>query len=160
MVRDVINTLEKEYGKISVTTGSNHMYCGMDLIFTDREVHINMVEYLKDVINEFGSETCAKKVSLPAALHLFNVDPNQLALDDEKSIIFHKMVAKLLFVSKHSRPNIQVAIAFLTTRVTKPDVDDWEKLVRLLCYLNSTIDLKLKLSIQNFRVVKWWVDAS
>ena len=96
----------------------------------------------------------------PAALHLFNIDPNQLPIADDKKVIFYNMVAKLLFVSKRGRPGIQVTIAFLTTRVTKPDIDNWKKLVWLLCYINSTIDLKLKLSITDFRSIKWWVNAS
>ena len=57
--------------------------------------------------------------------------------------IFHTYVAKMLFVSKRGRPDIQVAIASLSTRVTEPDTDDWKKLVRLMRYVNATLDLVL-----------------
>eukprot|EP00980_Cylindrotheca_fusiformis_P003597 scaffold800_cov138-Cylindrotheca_fusiformis.AAC.2 len=70
------------------------------------------------------------------------------------------ITAKLLFVSRRARPDIQVAISFLTSRVTKADRDDWKKLKRVLQYLNWTIDMPLTLSIDNLCVVKTWVDAA
>jgi hypothetical protein len=69
-------------------------------------------------------------------------------------------VAKLLFVSKMGRPDIQVAIAFLTSHMTAMEDDDWKKLHPLLKYLHSTIPLPLILSIDNFSIIKTWVDAS
>ncbi len=38
-------------------------------------------------------------------------------------------------MSKHARPDVSTAIAFLTTRVRAPDVDDWKKLSHLMEYL-------------------------
>jgi hypothetical protein len=44
---------------------------------------------------------------------------------------FHNLVAKTLYVSKHARPDVSTTIAFLTTRVRAPDVDDWREEVEL-----------------------------
>ena len=39
--------------------------------------------------------------------------------------------------------------------------DDWKKLLRVLRYLDATINsLKLYISMNNLNVVHWWVDAS
>ncbi len=51
-------------------------------------------------------------------------------------------------------------MAFLTTRVKNPDEDDWGKLKRVLRYLNRTKYLKLKLSVDNYGMLKWYVDGS
>ena len=160
VVNDIIEALEKEYSKMTVTTGDRYTYCGMDLVYTNGEVQIGMTVYLKDTLSEFKYEDCRKKVNSQAALHLFNVNPKKLKLDDEKKTLFHKMIAKLLFVSKQGRSDIQVAIAFLTTRLSDPDIDDWKKLARLMRYINSTTNLKFRFSIQDFRAIKWWVDTS
>ena len=64
-------------------------------------------------------------------------------------------MAKLLYFSKCGRPDIQVAVAFLSTRVTDPDLDDWKKLIRLARYVNSTLGLILILSVDSFNLVKW-----
>ena len=105
-------------------------------------------------------EDCSKSVTTPAATHLFEVDNNQEKLNTLMKQIFHTYVAKLLFVSKRGRPDIQVAIAFLSTRVTIPDTDDWKKLVRLMRYINATLQLVLTVSVDCFNAIKWWVDVS
>ena len=64
------------------------------------------------------------------------------------------------FVCKRSRPDTQVAVTFLTTRVRKPDKDDWKKLIRLVKYISSTVEMKLTLSSNNTNIVKWWLDGS
>jgi hypothetical protein len=51
-------------------------------------------------------------------------------------------------------------VAFLTTRVKEPDMDDWGKLKRVLKYLNGTKYFKLKLSMENLGMLKWYVDGS
>ena len=117
-----------------------------------------MIDYLKDTVAEFP-EKYEVTITTPAAIHLFDVNKKQEKLDNAKKQLFHTYVAKLLFVSKRGRPDIQVAIAFLSTRAIEPDIDDWKKLTRLLRYINSTIDLVLTLSVENFNTVKWWVDA-
>ena len=42
----------------------------------------------------------------------------------------------------------------------EPDDSDWSKLTRMMKYLNGTKDKVLKLSADNLRVVKWYVDAA
>ena len=81
-------------------------------------------------------------------------------LDKEKSDNFHSVTASLLFISRRSRIDIQTAVGYLTTRVSHPNKDDWNKLKRLLQYLRGTIDLKLTLGADNMKKMKSWVDVS
>ena len=60
----------------------------------------------------------------PAALHLFNVDDGAEKIDEEKAQLFHHLVTKLLYLSQRSRQDIQMAVAFLCTRVRDSDTDD------------------------------------
>ncbi len=41
-----------------------------------------------------------------------------------------------------------------------PDEDDWGKLKQVLKYLNGTKHLKLTLTVENLRLLKWYVDGS
>ena len=74
--------------------------------------------------------------------------------------VFHTFVAKGLFMSKRSRPDIQPTIAVLATRVKEPTTDDWKKLLRLMKYINGTKSYSLTLRADDLHVVKWYVDAS
>ena len=113
-----------------------------------------MKEYLLEAIDEFKINY-SKKASTPAAIHLFEVNDNKPMLPKDKQLIFHRTTAKLLFVSKRGRPDIQVAVAFLTTRVTKSNEDDWKKLARLMRYIHGTVDTMLTLLADEFNVIKW-----
>ncbi len=68
------------------------------------------------------------------------------------------MTYQLLFAADRAQCDIQTAVSFLTTRVQKPNEDDWAKLVRVLQYLNSTRYLKLILSADaiNF-AIRWYM---
>ena len=113
------------------------------------------------LIAEF-QEMITGKAAMPAADHLFTVRDRKegRALKEERALVFHHTVAQLLFMSTRARCNIQMAVAFLMTRVTSPDKDDWGKLKRVLKYLNGTKYLKLKLSVDYLGLLKWYVDGS
>ena len=123
VVRDIIHLLEQEYRKMTVMTGEVLTYCGMTLIFKNKSVVVDMKEYLREAMEELDMEY-GRKVTTPAANHLFDVNKHQFKLDEDRKKLFHRITAKLLLVSKRGRPDIQVALSFLTTRVTQPDEDD------------------------------------
>jgi hypothetical protein len=159
----IIDTLNERYGKIApltVTRGDIHEYLGMTLDYScPGKVTIRMDDYVKDILAE-APDDMAGTAATPAAEHLFTVDQDPEYLDDKTSDFFHHMTAKLLFLAKRARPDIQTAIAFLTTRVKRPDKDDYKKLSRVIKYLRGSPDLALTLEGDAAHVVKWWVDAS
>ena len=81
-------------------------------------------------------------------------------LPEEQAVMFHHSVAQLLFLSMRARRDIQTAVLFLTTRVKKPDEDDWGKLRRILMYLKGTRSLRLRLTIDNLSTAHWFIDAA
>ena len=95
----------------------------------------------------------------PAGNDLFSVGTGEI-LNGKLKEDFHTFVAKGLFASKRARPNIQPTIAVLSTRVKEPTKGDWEKLVRLMKYLNGTSKMALTLSANNLHVVWWFVDVA
>ena len=51
-------------------------------------------------------------------------------------------------------------MVFLTTRVKRPDDDNWGKLKHVLKYLKGTRHMRLRLEVDNLGIIQWWVDAS
>jgi hypothetical protein len=91
---------------------------------------------------------------------LFKVDPTVPKLTKEKRELFHTFVAKGLFACKRARPDIQPAIAFLTTRVKEPDKQDWFKLKRMMSFLNKTQEDVLTLTCDDTQTITWHLDAA
>jgi hypothetical protein len=163
VVEGVLRFLNERYGKeapLVVTRGKVHDYLGMTIDYSvDGKVQITMVEYIKEMLEELPADMAGESAT-PAANHLFTIREEPILLDEETSDKFHSYTAKLLFVSKRARPDVQTSVAFLTTRVKSPDEDDYKKLAKCMKYLRATINLPLTMEADDLHVVKWWVDAS
>ena len=164
---DLYQWLQKmygNYGDVTKHTGKVHDYLGMIIDFREKgKVKFDMTKYVKDMIKEFPLDLkSTDTVMTPATEDLFTVKTgkNVKKLQQHQQQSFHTVVAKGLFLCKRARPDIQPTIAWLCSRVKEPDETDWEKLVRLIKYLNGTQDKVLTLSADNLRVLKWFVDAS
>ena len=82
VVRNVIEQLEKEYGKLTDTAGDTYTYCNMNFI-KDSKVIVDMKDYLKEAIAEFKIDY-RKSINSPAAIYLFEVNNNQSKLDNKR----------------------------------------------------------------------------
>lgn len=160
---DLISWFSEKYGKLTPLTvgrGKIHDYLGMKLDFNRRgKVIITMIDFIKELVEEAPSEF-GGMASTPGKKHLFEVNDQCPKLEEERSITFHHFVAKSLFLSRRARPDIQLVVGFLSTRVKAPDEDDWKKLRRLVQYLRQSYELPLTLEADNSRIVKWWIDAA
>ena len=125
------NYLAVIYGeKLTVHRGLVHDYLGMDLDYTTKgKVGVSMIKYVDKILEAF-SEELGSPAATPAAGHLFQVrnDSEVEVVTEHKAQEFHHITAQLLFLSARARRDIQLAVAFLTTRVNKPNMDDWGKL--------------------------------
>ena len=140
--------------------GKVHDYIGMTIDYDhDKAVQLTMIDYIKDMLSELPPDMDGESAT-PAANHLFDVSDSPVPLSEENGQLFHHNFAKLLFLCKRARPDIQTAVAFLCTRVKASDEDDYKKLTRVMRYLRATADMPLTLEADNLQIVEWWVDAS
>jgi hypothetical protein len=101
-----------------------------------------------------------KAVSLPATKDLFNISAASPFLTKSESMIFHSVVAKLLYVSIRARMDLLLAVSFLATRVSKSTQQDQAKLKQLLEYLYGSLDNIFTVGADNLGRFRTWIDAS
>ena len=160
VVDSIIAAIEKQHGKMTVCRGLKHVFVGMNIDFlSSGRLKILMKEYLVEAIEDFG-EDVSRPATSPACKGLFDVDENSKPLLKLKAEKFHSIVAKLLFVCIRARLDTSLAVAFLTTRVSKSTEEDWLKLKRLLRYINCTLDLPRIIAADSLTMFKTWVDAA
>ena len=160
VVDEVITKIEERFGKMTVKRGKQHVFVGMDIDFIEKgKLKISMRNHLEEAIEVFG-EDVTMGATTPATRSLFEVNENLTLLDPKKAELFHHIVAKLLFVARRARIDLQLPIAFLCTRVSKSTEEDWEKLRRVLRYTYRTIDLPRIIGAENISVLQTWVDAA
>ena len=84
-----------------------------------------MVEDLGEKIEEMVT---------PSNRYLYEVNEDCIKLEGKKAEAFHSVSVKALYFMKRTRSDIEPTVVFLTTRVSKSDDDDWNKLKRMLSF--------------------------
>ena len=169
-VEAMIKELEKKFEKVTHEIGPELNYLGQHIKFNnDGSVDVTMDKMMEDIINdaielELIDKHSNKRIKSPGSESLFNIDDELPLMNKEDSDTFHKMVARLLYLSKRVKPEMLLTISFLSTRVTKSTLEDMDKLKRVLEYLrNSQSDgmngIKLKIGDKGM-VVRAFIDAA
>ena len=159
-VSHVIEKIEDRFGEMTVTRGKEHVFLGMNISFhDDGTASIKMKDYIKEAIIHIG-EDITRSATTPAKKNLFEIKEDSVPLTDAGREIFHSVVAKLLYVLKRGRLDIQLPIAFLCTRVSCSTEQDWSKLKRTLEYLRGTLDDFVTFGADDMCKMQTWVDAS
>lgn len=155
----VLNDMTNSFGDITVTRGRKHNYLGMVFNFEQQDsLEISMLSAVEELLN--SCDVGSGIASSPATVNLFRIDASSNLLSTGDKEFFHSVVASLLYLSKRVRPDLLLAISFLTTRVQNPTQQDLCKLMRVLKYLNATKDLVLHLRGDDFLCICAYIDAS
>ena len=164
ILEDFLKDLRDEFGqedKLTENKGLVHEYLG---IMTDysipRKVVFTMFDYLEDVIVEASEDLQHSRLYNPGNDSLMKVDEDSPRLRTKDADLFHRHVARLLFASKRTRPNIQVCVAFLCTRVKAPTEKGYKKLGKVIGYLKKTVHLPLVVGADDSGRLTWNIDAS
>ena len=161
---DFLDNLRTEFGQedeLAETRGRVHEYLGITIDYSlPGKVVFTMFDFLEDVIVEAPDDLKKSRSYYPGNDKLFHVDDESPKLSQERAELFHRIVARLLFASKRARPDIQVCVAFLCTRVKSPNEQDYEKLGRVITYLMNTIHLPLIIGADDSGSMVWNIDAS
>jgi hypothetical protein len=164
VIDSVLADLNDEYGTkkkpLSATTGHVHDYLGVTIDYSEMDkVKFTMYDYLEDILDEMPGDMNGTAPT-PAIDRLFDVDDDSPQLNEKESDFFHRTTARLLFAAKRARPDLQVAVAYLCTRVKSPSQSENRKLTRVIKYLRLTISIPLVLGWDGTGQLKWSVDAS
>ena len=112
-------------------------YLGMKIKFEqdDNAFLISQPGMIKDV-----TEGILDTMDTPCDLKLYQEkDPRPF----EDVTLFRSELMKTSYLSK-TRPDIKVAIGFLSTKMQEPTTGDWDKLLRIKKYLNGTRDFVMR----------------
>ena len=160
VVDGVLEMVEGYFPGLVVERGKALNFLGMELEFIgNKQVAIGTVKYIKDMAEEFGIDLL-KKVSSPAAKWLFTTNDKSPKLKQEMMDKYVRFVAKILWVEKRSRPDVETTVSFLVTRNKAPDKDDWCKLVRAMSWLYQTADDVRIIGADNLHEMLTFIDSA
>jgi hypothetical protein len=139
--------LESKFGKVTLHEGVKQNYLGMTFDFTvEGRVTITMLGYETDLIRDWfeipldpnvvlGRE---KFASTPAINNIFDKG-DSARLNDQNSAIYHSYVMRVAYLAKRVKPELSVAVSYMSTQVTKPNENDMRKLDRSIRYVRDHV---------------------
>jgi hypothetical protein len=163
--------LESRFDKVTLHEGVKHNYLGMTFDFSViGQVSITMLGYEADLVSDwFGIDFDEKMVSArdkfasdPASPSIFEKGDSP-ALCDKNSAIFHSYVMRIAFLAKRVKPELNVAISYLSTQVTRSSENDLRKLDRVIRYVRDHLGTGITLTAAGENknvVVTAHIDAS
>jgi len=87
---------------LTIHRGTIHEYLGMTIDYSeDGKVKFIMKDYIESILEKAPCEMDGTAIT-PTANHLFKVNENAKKLDNEKSDIFHRLTAKILYCTSAS----------------------------------------------------------
>ena len=137
--------LESRFGKVTLHEGVRHNYLGMTFDFSVvGQVSITMLGYETDLLSDWFSINFDEKMvpardkfaSDPALSSIFDKGDSP-ALCDKNSAIFHSYVMRVAFLAKRVKPELNVALSYLSTQVTHSSENDLRKLDRVIRYVRD-----------------------
>ena len=154
--------MSEHFGDLTIQWGDDLEFLGMNIHIDRKNKHIKitMKKHLFEAIEMFG-EDLRSGVTSPAYKDIFTTyDDISDQLGSKQSEIFHSVTAKLLYITKRARPDLETAISYLTTRVSKSNNRDWYKLKRVLSFIKETIDDPRIMGAASLHDLITWIDAS
>ena len=124
VVTDHVKLLDEKYGRndpLSVTRGKLHEYLWMTLDFRNEgSAAFTQHDAIKKFWSSLPNNLRSKHESVLAPENSFKLDPNSTKVDVKLKDEHHTAIAKCLYFSQRSRPDIQLATGFHCTRIKEP----------------------------------------
>ena len=146
MIEWVHRKLEGEYETVEMDVSDSFTYLGM-VLSTEANgmLSVSMEGYTANIVRDYETLYKVKEVTTPATLDLFVIGNKNERLGPKDTRLFHRFVAKLLYLCKRARIDVQLAVLFLCTRVKEPNKGDKRKLDRVIGFLKRTVDRKRRI---------------
>ena len=133
------------FEETEIQNGTKHDFLGKKIVINkkDKTVAMEIKDQIQKMLDRFKEKTSIlvdETVSTPVTKNWMKVNLTASELDGWKSKLIYTNTAKLLYIMKPARPDIETSVWYLMRLVSNSDNEDWMKLRRVLGFLKKTID--------------------
>ena len=122
VIFDKLNYTQQEFGNITISRGNNHKYLGMDIeLLNDSRISISMKKHIDELLNMIPGGVKGSTTSPVKKQEMFEINNMSQELDQKCADLFYPAVAKILWITKRRRPDLETAESFLCTRAANPN---------------------------------------
>ena len=150
------DNLTLAYGKLKEKRGNQISYLGMNITRKENgDIVVDQRGYVEKILNEY--EVTGHASLYPATSNLMHSDCHDSSTVEEDDYL--SLVMKLMFVATRTRPDILFPTVVLATRSKTHLKIDYDRLIKILKYLNGARDKGLKYKHEGKIKLRMFVDA-
>ena len=144
LIRDLKNKFQTKKKMLSETKGLINKYLGLVISYYEKyQVIFTIYDFFEDIIEDAPNDMYGTNTRTSAKSNLFTVDHNSPLRDRKMADAFHRRTARLILAAKRARHDIQVAVAYLCTKVKAPNQSEYAKLIGVIRYIPRTVYMPL-----------------
>lgn len=148
----LIAGLESTYGKLKLNNSSEFVYRGLEIKHWEGKILVGQQKYIATLLADTNTIKTSKT---PCAANFMN-NVESAPCDRE---LYTELVARILWISTQTRPDCRFGIGQLCRKTQNPTESDFNKLTRILRYLNLTKHRGLCFKGESTQL-NGWADAS
>ena len=149
------DNMTRAYGKLKEKRGSEVMYLGMNIKrMRNGDITVDQKGYIEQLLSDYQVDGNESKY--PACANLMHESENHDVVDEKDYL---SLVMKIMFIATRSRPDILFATVTLASRSTTHLAVDYDRLIKILRYLNGTRDKGLRYHNAGKIKLRMFVDA-
>ena len=145
MLQDLYKALEKEYGQVTIKEGDLLAYLGMQISVDSESGSILLTQpaYTRKLLDMYvpNGNKKGKTYRSPMSTVERSLPEDQVPMDQREYL---EIVGGLNYLAQYTRPDILFALSILAQQCSHPTVGDRKKAIRILRYLESTMDNGLR----------------
>ena len=150
------DNLTLAYGKLKEKRGNHISYLGMNITRKENgDIVVDQRGYVEKILSEY--EVTGHISLYPATCNLMHSDCHDSSTVEEDDYL--SLVMKLMFVATRTRPDILFPTVVLATRSKMHLKTDYDRLIKILKYLNGARDKGLKYKHEGKIKLRMFVDA-
>ena len=137
----VVGKLSERFGLKDLD--DKHLFLGSNLRMNPGQITIDQDSRIERVISELGLGDCnpVKTPMVPEYLSSSNADKTKLGIEDHSR--YREIIGFVSYVASTYRPDLSLAVNFLSRKQSEPNEYDWAAAKRILRYLKGTSSMKL-----------------
>ena len=110
VVTDIPEEIKKHFGDMVISRGDTHDFLGMTIQIGNEKKLDPTTKYQIEYKAIQFKDICDLKVNSPCAQYLWDVNDEAKLLDDIRDDLFHSLTDKLLYITKRTRPDTELAV--------------------------------------------------
>jgi hypothetical protein len=115
----------------------------MSIIRKSTCIEIHQLGYIENMISKFLPKIPLNYPSSPAVASLLKLQADSTPVSQNKYL---SIVMTLMYLARHTRPDILMPVTYLATKSSKPTSDFYSAALRIIAYISNTKHIRMRFS--------------